>query len=120
SINVPRIVWEAEPIDLTADEAMKLNRPREHGDGRRARAAPVREFLRDTLANGPMLRETVLGRGTAEGFTERQLRHAREAIDIVAYRQRDVEFGARCTLWCLREHAPADAELDDSDDLKRD
>ena len=115
SINVPRIVWEAAPIDLTADEAMKLNRPKEHGDGRKARAAPVREFLRDTLANGPVLRETVLERGTTEGFTEQQLRRAREAVGVVAYRQSGVEFGARRTFWCLRGHAPADADLTDGD-----
>ena len=112
-INVPRIVWDATPIDLTADEALEVNRPK-HGDGRKARAAPVREFLRDTLASGPVSRETILERGATEGFSKGQLKRAREAIGAIAYRQIKDQFGSP-TLWCLREHTPTDVDTVDDD-----
>src|SRR5262249_45250668 len=60
-IIAPYIIWEG-PVDLTADEAAEANKPT-HRDGRKERAAPVREFLRDILADGPVLRETVIKRG---------------------------------------------------------
>ena len=43
-IKTRRIVWEHEPLDLTADEARLANMPTPGGDGRKARAAPVRDF----------------------------------------------------------------------------
>jgi hypothetical protein len=110
-IRVPRLAWEQAPVDLTADEALAQNKPK-HGDGRKARAAPVREFLRDTLAAGPMLRETVIERGEIEGFGDQQLRRAREAIGAVAYRQHKNQFGSP-TYWCLPEHAPANVDITD-------
>jgi hypothetical protein len=109
-IIAPRIVWEG-PVDLTADEAMESNSPTKR-DGRKAKAAPVREFLRDILANGPMLREIAIEGGIAEGFSPDQLRRAREAIGAISYRQRG---GGRDSpyMWCLPQHAPADAEAGD-------
>jgi hypothetical protein len=109
-ITAPRIVWEGS-IALSADEAVDANKPATR-DGRKARAAPVREFLRDVLANGPMLRETVIERGIAEGFSPDQLQRARSAIGAISYRQRGSGRNSPY-MWCLFQHAPADAEVDD-------
>jgi DNA polymerase len=107
-ITAPRIVWEGS-IRLSADEAVDANKPTAR-DGRKARAAPVREFLRDILANGPMLRETVIEHGIAEGFSPDQLRRAREAIGAVSFRCQDE--GRRSQyMWCLPQDAPTDAEV---------
>src|SRR5262249_51617709 len=109
-ITVPRIVWEGQ-TDLTADEAAGINKAT-IADGRKARAAPVREFLRDVLANGPVPRDTVIERGVAEGFTRDQLKRGRLAIDGVAYKAKGQGLSAPW-MWCLRKDAPADADIGD-------
>jgi hypothetical protein len=56
-IKTRRIVWDDEPVELTADEARLANMPTPgsmFGDGRKARTALVREFLRDVLKAGPV------------------------------------------------------------------
>ena len=74
---MPRIVWEPGTIDVTADEVLATHRAKA-GDGRKAKAAPIREFLRDILANGPVLQKIVVERGAAHGFSLNQLKRARE------------------------------------------
>jgi hypothetical protein len=108
-IIAPRIVWEG-PVDMSADEALEANTPTKR-DGRKARAAPVREFLRDILANGPMLCETLIERGEAEGFSSDQLRRAREAIGAVSFRCQDKGRNSQY-MWRLPQHVPADADTD--------
>ena len=66
-INVARIVWDTDPVDLTADEAIVVNKP-VFGDGRKARSVPVKEFLRDTLSAGPVLQKIIVERGAVKGF----------------------------------------------------
>ena len=107
-IIAPRIVWEGS-IDLTPDEALDTNKPTTR-DGRKTRAAPVREFLRDMLANGPVPRDTVIERGAGEGFSAEQLKRARQAIDGIAYKLQGKGLNAPW-MWCLRKDAPADADI---------
>jgi hypothetical protein len=111
-IEVPRIVWDPDPVDITADEAIATNKTG-LGDKRKTRAAPVREFLRDILAAGPVLYKTVVERGAAKGFTVDQLKHARRAIGAAAFKRRGENLLSPW-LWCLLKHVPADAEIDDS------
>jgi hypothetical protein len=109
-ITAPRIVWEGS-IAISADEAMESNTPAKR-DGRKMRAAPVREFLRDILGNGPMLGETAIERGEAEGFSADQLKRARVAIGAISFRHRNDGRNSQY-MWCLPQHAPADAEISD-------
>jgi DNA polymerase len=111
-IEVPHIVWDPAPVDITADEAIVANKSG-LGDRRKARTAPVREFLRDILAAGPVLYKTVVERGAAKGFTVDQLKHARRAIGAAAFKRRGENLLSPW-LWCLLKHVPADAEIDDS------
>ena len=112
AIIAPHIVWEGV-VDLTATEAVETNKPATR-DGRKARAAPVREFLRDMLANGPVERTTVIECGADEGFSKEQLKRARQAIDGVAYKRRGEDRDAPW-MWCLQKDAPADADTADED-----
>jgi DNA polymerase len=98
-IRTRRIVWEREPLDLTADEARLANMPTPGGDGRKARAAPVRELLREILKAGPVLRKTVVERGAEQGFSFDQLWRAFKAIKGQSFKQ-DKEW-----FWALPEHA---------------
>jgi hypothetical protein len=72
-IKTHRIVWEREPLDLTADEARLANIPTPGGDGHKMRAAPARELLREILAAGPVLRKTVVERGAEQALSFNQL-----------------------------------------------
>jgi len=57
-IRAPRLVWEGA-VELTADEAVDANKPAAR-DGRKARAAPVREFrVRDKPSMGSRINDGV-------------------------------------------------------------
>jgi putative DNA primase/helicase len=85
AIEAPRLVWEGS-VDLTAEEAVAANKPAGH-DGRKARAVPVREFVRDVLAAGPVLQKIVVERGAEKGFSLDQLRRALKAVNGEAQRR---------------------------------
>ena len=107
-INVARIVWDAEPVDLTADEAIAANKPT-FGDGRKAKAAPVKEFVRDILSAGPVLQKIIVERGAIKGFSLDQLKRAQRAIGAISFKRRGENLSSPW-MWCLPEHKPADAE----------
>lgn len=110
-ITAPRIVWDPEPVDITADEAIAANKPTS-GDRRKAKAAPVREFVRDILTAGPVLRNVVVERGAAKGFSLRQLSHARDHIGARSFKRRGENLDSPW-MWALPEHIPTDAETGD-------
>ena len=112
-IRAPRVVWEKDPIDLTADEAVQANKFAP-GDRRKARSAPVKEFLRDILANGPVLAKIVIERGAAKGLSIDQLRRARKAISAAAFKRRG-ENVISPWLWSLPENVPPDAEIENEE-----
>jgi putative DNA primase/helicase len=105
-IKAPRIAWEPEPLDITADEAIAANKIA-LGDGRKARAAPVREFVRDILTAGPVLRNVVVERGAEKGFSLSQLRRALKRIGE-PFKQPDEGFDSPW-MWGLLEDIPANA-----------
>jgi putative DNA primase/helicase len=69
------IVWEAQPVDLTADQVLAAAKAP-------PRAAKVDDFLRQLLADGPMLQTMVIEAGKAKGFTEGQIKRAKERLVI--------------------------------------
>ncbi len=81
----PVVCWSAEPVTITADEALAPP-PK-----RRGRPADDREdaeeWLRRTLANGPRLGTEVTDEAVnGEGIAKRTLDRARRAVGVVAYR----------------------------------
>jgi DNA polymerase len=110
-IKAPRIVWDREPVDVTADEAIAANKVT-LGDSRKAKAAPIREFLHDILAAGPVLQKVIVERGAAKGFSLDQLRRARDRIKARSFKRRDENLSSPW-MWALPEHIPADADIGD-------
>jgi hypothetical protein len=51
------------------------------------RHADLKIFLMDILASGPVLATLVEKRGAVHGFTEKQIRHAREQMNIIAFKE---------------------------------
>jgi hypothetical protein len=104
-IEVPRLIWEGT-ADLAAEEAVAANKPAD-GDGRKAKAAPVREFLRDILATGPVMRNIVVERGAEKGFSLPQLRRALKNVGE-PFKQPGEDFNSPW-MWALPKDVPANA-----------
>jgi hypothetical protein len=49
--------------------------------------ADLKTFLMDVLANGPAPATLVKEHGAAHGFTKKQLRYAREQMNIIAFKE---------------------------------
>lgn len=81
----PVVCWEAEPITVSADEAMGSHGPKRGPapDDRKAAA----EWLREQLASGPMLAKEVVELGDDLGFTKRTLQRAYRELGGTASRQ---------------------------------
>jgi DNA polymerase len=114
-IEAARIVWEPEPVDLTIDEAVAANKPT-FVDGRKARAAPVREFLRAALTavGGFALQKTIVEQGALKGFTLSQLRRALDAIGGEPFRRKS-EGKNSPWWWALSGQTPPDAITEDDE-----
>ncbi len=94
-ITAPHIVWE-ETMDITADEALAAASPAK--DKNRGAVA----FLGDVLASAPVHSKIILRRGEVHGFSEDQLRRAKDKMGVVAYK--DGMVGG--WMWALPQHAP--------------
>jgi AAA domain len=74
-----RIMWEAEPVTITADQALAAD-----GVGTETRTAKTEamDFLRDALAGGPMPVSQITRLAHDHGLTSKPLRSARKALKV--------------------------------------
>jgi hypothetical protein len=72
-----RVCWETEPVQITADEAMEAETPATTS----ALDAAV-DWLRETLADGPVATERVLNMAKAAGIAEKTLRRASQNLRV--------------------------------------
>lgn len=82
-IETCRVVWEAEAVTVTADEALA---PAEDPD-ERSTLEEAKEFLRGLLADAPIPAKRVYAEGRGAGYSERTIRRAQQALNIDAYRE---------------------------------
>ena len=77
TIRAPRVVWEGE-VNITADAAVAA------AAGKKSdQQLKVQAFLREMLKDGkPVPQKEIEEAAKAKGFTEKQLRNAREALGI--------------------------------------
>jgi hypothetical protein len=68
------------------------------------RRADSKALLMDVLANGPVPATLVEERGAAHGLSKKQLRHTREQMKIVAFKEVGKLNGR--WFWALPRHAP--------------
>ena len=74
------VMWEAEAVTITADEAMTTaNDPEE-----RTELVDAKAFLAGLLADGKMPAKRVYGEGREAGYSERTIRRAQKALCIEA------------------------------------
>jgi hypothetical protein len=96
--------WEG-PLDLTADEALAVCKPRQRDQN------SAQEFLLDILAAGPVLVTVIVERGAKRGFSYDQLKRAKRIIGVDAFKQREAGMNSPW-LWALPQHVPTGAESD--------
>jgi DNA polymerase I-like protein with 3'-5' exonuclease and polymerase domains len=102
----PFVAWEGT-VDVTSVEALALVRTMT-----KTKVNPVQEFLRDILANGPVLQKMIIERGAAKGFSLDQLRRQRDRLGARSFKRRGENLNSPW-MWALPEHLPADAAFRD-------
>ena len=98
------IRWEAEPVHLTADQALAIE-----GEPPKKRGTEVdraADFLRGLLASGRVATTTIMEQGQLVGFSKGTLRRAKDQANIRARREGFGE-GSTC-YWELPEAEPGD------------
>jgi putative DNA primase/helicase len=73
----PSIVWESEPVTMTADEALETN-----GNGEHTETDWAVEFLQDLLISGPVAASEVIKQARKYDFSQKTLRRAREKLKV--------------------------------------
>jgi putative DNA primase/helicase len=85
NIAAPRVVWDEEPVDINADEAVATaaGRTQAGGGARDAAQAKVQAFLCDALKGGhPVPQKQIEEEAARRGFTRNQLRTAKQKLGI--------------------------------------
>lgn len=91
-----RISWDAEPVDITANEALAADAA--GGETRTAKAEAM-ELLSAALTNGPVQAVEIARIGREHGLTPKALRSAREALKVKI--ERDGYGPGSKSLWSL-------------------
>jgi len=77
----PVVTWEADPVAITVDEALR-------SDGKDREEAPelgeAKRWLRDALADGPRPAKDTIGQARDDGIAKRTLDRARAALGVRA------------------------------------
>lgn len=100
-IDTSRVSWEAEPVNITADEA--LNRL---PDDEPTETDEAVDFLRDLLRHGTVPAKEAKKKARAEGIGDKALRRGRERLGI---KPKKSEFSGGWT-WEMPSKMPQDAQ----------
>jgi RecA-family ATPase len=78
-----KLQWEADTIDMTADDLLAAEANDEAPTSEKGRAAT---FLRDMLASGPITSKEIEERAAAEGISKRTLDRAKSKLQVKSRR----------------------------------
>jgi putative DNA primase/helicase len=95
-IPASRVVWDAQPVTITANEALAADAA---GTETRTAKAEATEFLQAVLSNGPVPAAEVNRMAREHGFTTKAVRSAREALGVKI--ERDGFGPGSKSLWSL-------------------
>jgi hypothetical protein len=96
----PVVAWGTEPVPITADEALQAQT---RDEDQQAERRECNQWLRETLANGPVFVREIWRRGKEEGFSRDALKRAKTRIGATTLRE---GFQSKCS-WRLG-NAPID------------
>jgi len=103
--DVSAVEWEPEPVETTADEAL---RPKD-GGGRRAGIVQAKRLIEALLATGPMSANDVSDEAEQAGIAGHALRKASNELGVIKSKRPDG------WLWTLPKHAQPDMLVDVDD-----
>jgi putative DNA primase/helicase len=108
-ISTSAVVWDRDPVTKTADEALAAT-------AKNKKASPTAmDFLQQVLRDGPMDQTEIVRLGKEAGFTEKNLRTAREKLGV---RSRKDGFGTSGK-WVWESSAMASTLIVDNDATNR-
>jgi hypothetical protein len=94
-VETSRVLWEPEPVAITADEAMAAPM----ADEDRTMTDEATDLLRELLLPGPLVAKDVKRQAIDAGISDKALRNARTRLGIIVTR---AGFGAQTkTIWRL-------------------
>lgn len=96
-VSTSRIAW-GEPLAGAARDILGQAETTDDAEERSGKAEAM-AFLNAVLRDGPMESRIVKGRARAEGFTDKQLRSAREALSVVS--KQEGSGAAHTSRWSL-------------------
>jgi AAA domain len=91
-----RVIWDAEPVAITADEALAADAT---GNEARTAKANAKEFLKTVLTSGSVPAAEVTRMAREHGLTNKVIRSAREALGVTI--ERDGFGPGSKSLWAL-------------------
>jgi hypothetical protein len=77
-LETSRVLWDSEPVPITADEAMQA----EGAPGITSALDGAVDWLRKTLADGPVAAEEIFGLAKADGHAKKTLQRASKALKV--------------------------------------
>jgi hypothetical protein len=77
-LETSRVLWDSEPVPMTADEAMQA----ESLPGITSALDTAIDWLRETLADGPVPAEEVFSLAKADGIAKKTLQRASKALKV--------------------------------------
>jgi len=77
-LETSRVLWDSEPVPMTADEAMQA----ESASGSTSALKAASDWLQETLASGPVAATDVFDRAKAEGISKKTLQRASKATKV--------------------------------------
>jgi hypothetical protein len=96
----PVVVWEDDPVSVSADDVLADHR----GDGRSSSLEEAKDWLREQLADGSIPAADVKAAADRDGIKSRTLDRAKSALDVMASRE---GFGTEGRwVWTLPHGAP--------------
>ena len=93
SIAAPYVVWEENPVDVTADQAVTNSREARGEHGRKEKAQSAASFLEDMLASGHEIPIKTIQERAAGRFSKDQLDRAKAKIKAETRKQEGVGGG---------------------------
>jgi putative DNA primase/helicase len=97
NIAAPRVIWDAQPVEITADQAIAASNGAPKSASRGAQAE-VQAFLQELLEPGPIAAQEVEKAGAQRGFTPQQLKTAQRALRIKSTKEKGEAAG---WIWSL-------------------
>jgi hypothetical protein len=103
----PAVEWEQETVPITTEDALRAETEAKDGPGR-DEARECQAWLRETLRVGPMQVAELLKAGRDAGFSQDQLKRAKERIGARTIRE-GFGPGSKCT-WSVQPGRGPDTE----------